>query len=158
MGFVELSKPRGMFWKVQGGILQNPGGILGKPRGDFENQYFWWNIWIFNLGLNIPSEILIFKIHPGFWPLDFHLPPWIEESDPGLSKIPPWILKILQNPWGDFQKPRGDVAKFYTFAENLSISKSLFPPKICNIFEGIHPQDHLFFLKHDFCRTLQEWL
>ena len=57
------------------------------------------------------------------------------EYHPGLSKIPPWIFEnlqnpgvdfkvqgwILQNPGVDFQNPGGDFAKFYIFAEKLSM-------------------------------------
>ena len=78
--------------------------ILNTPLGSQEYPPGFSPPWVFKipLGFQNPGGYLCWP------PLDFG------EYHPGLSKIPLWIFKILQNPWGDF-------AKFYIFAEKLSI-------------------------------------
>ena len=78
--FCFLENPRGDL-EIQGGILES--------RGDFENQYFGWNIQSKIENPNIPSEILIFKIPP----LDF--------------QNPTKFIGGFQNPGVHFENPKG---------------------------------------------------
>ena len=75
MDFLEFWKSRGVFLKVQGGILQNPGGVNINTPLDFEIQGVFWKL----MGVKIQGGILV---NPGEYSV-FWENPWGDSESPG---------------------------------------------------------------------------
>ena len=99
MGFVEFSKSRAVFLKVQGRILQSRG--RGENPGVKTQCGFWKSIFLKEY------SIQDWKSKYSIRNIDFQNPPWVfpkyplgfEEYHSGLFKTSLWVLKVLQNPW-----------------------------------------------------------